>query len=467
MELHAEALTRLGQYDRCQQLLLDRYRATTAPVGRQQLGNLLWTQLRQHPARALDARLRSETDPTLRGWLELARLARQDGGSLSAEAYRIQAWLLAHPEHPASLNPPTEITAMLQARANRPVRQVAVIVPLSGRNSNAGVAVRDGVMAAWFDDPAAVELRFHDVAGDVLASYRQAWSEGADIVIGPLEKDDVLLLSQQAQLPTPVIALNSVEGLEPGGLPLYQAGLSVEGEARLAADKALAAGLRAALLVRSGAQWSERAASAFSERFQAGGGVILARTYMALESEISNQLRDALNIPQSYQRNSAMRQIFGSQLQFVPYRRQDVDMVFIAASPGEARTIKPALAFHYAERLAVYATSYVYEGTPNPAYNADLDGIEFAENPWSLGHYGRLKQAIGKYTAGGGPVSKHLYPLGVDAYNLATRLPLMRQLHYSQYLGATGTFHIDHADTLVRDPAWATFRRGNLVPAGG
>ena len=42
----------------------------------------------------------------------------------------------------------------------------------------------------------------------------------------------------------------------------------------------------------------------------------------------------------------------GTEVEFSPRRRQDIDSVFLlSGQPAEARSIKPLIAFHYAEDL--------------------------------------------------------------------------------------------------------------------
>ncbi|HBM24713.1 MAG TPA: hypothetical protein DD411_14230, partial [Alcanivorax sp.] len=48
---------------------------------------------------------------------------------------------------------------------------------------------------------------------------------------------------------------------------------------------------------------------------------------------------------------------------------------FLVADPNEGRQIKPALNFHYARDLPVFATSHLYNGTPAPRRDQDLDGV--------------------------------------------------------------------------------------------
>ena len=71
-----------------------------------------------------------------------------------------------------------------------------------------------------------------------------------------------------------------------------------------------------------------------------------------------------------------------AELEFEPRRRQDIDIVFMAAFPAGARQLMPQLAFHHGADLPVHATSHVWSGVPDPANDRDLDGVVFGDMPW-------------------------------------------------------------------------------------
>ena len=68
--------------------------------------------------------------------------------------------------------------------------------------------------------------------------------------------------------------------------------------------------------------------------------------------------------------------------------------MFLAATPQQARQIKPTLAFQYAGDLPVYATSHLYTGTNNPTQDQDLNGIRFCETPWLLNPSDPTRQQV-------------------------------------------------------------------------
>src|SRR5690625_3825079 len=57
------------------------------------------------------------------------------------------------------------------------------------------------------------QVRQYDSSGDadIVALYEQAVADGAEFVIGPLDRDKVERLSQLEQLPAPILTLNYTE----------------------------------------------------------------------------------------------------------------------------------------------------------------------------------------------------------------------------------------------------------------
>ena len=86
-------------------------------------------------------------------------------------------------------------------------KQIAVLLPLSGRTGESAAAIRDGIMAAYYQDELeSPELRFYDTGGNaqlIWSVYQQAVADGAEFVIGPLLKDSIQQLEQSGQLPVP------------------------------------------------------------------------------------------------------------------------------------------------------------------------------------------------------------------------------------------------------------------------
>ena len=87
---------------------------------------------------------------------------------------------------------------------------------------------------------------------------------------------------------------------------------------------------------------------------------------------------------QSEGRAKSLQSTVGGQVAAQPSRRQDIEFIFLAATPQQAQQIKPTLNFQYAGDVPVYATSHVYSASGDVNQYNDMNGIRFCETPWLL-----------------------------------------------------------------------------------
>jgi outer membrane PBP1 activator LpoA protein len=419
----------------------------------------------------------------LNGWLELATisLSVEESGEGGAE---LVAWRERYPEHPAQ---ESIIASVLAARpqALRLPRQIALILPLSDRFAKAAAAVRDGFLAAYyaqdtsppegsFNTPSSFVpgIRIYDEGSDpttIELVYEQAINDGAEFVVGPLNKDAVSRLAERSDLPVPVLALNYSEHHghsteRPVSPNLFQISLSPEQEAQQVAERAWLDGHNRAAIIAPNTAWGERVAKAFSERWlQFGGHVVEKQSYDAKKSDYSLPIRKLLNVDESQQRRRELRRLLGQKLEYIPRRRQDVDFIFMAASSRQARLIRPQLRFHHAPKVPVYATSHSYGGTVDADMDRDMNGVMFADMPWTLTterDTSGLKAEITALWPNEAKRYSRLYALGVDAYHIIGQLNTLRRNRSDYYRGETGDLYLDINNRLQRRLIWARFERG-------
>lgn len=407
----------------------------------------------------------ADTERELAGWKQLLKLTRSNA-SPARQVADIAQWQAANPQHPAALRLPLAVV-QLQEIANRPLTHVALLLPSQGQLASVASALRDGFLAAHYQSGARGELKIslHDSSqlNNLDAFYRQARSEGVELVVGPLEKPLVNQLSQQAQLPIPTLALNYSEGRQEGPPQLFQFGLSAEDEAREVANRAWADGLRRAVALVPSGEWGERVLAAFRQDWEARGGSLLAAEHVDQPVQLAQQIANLLQLRDSENRARTLQAGLGSAVAAQPARRQDIDFVFLAATPAQARQIKPALAFQYAGDLPVYATSHLFTGSNDPARDRELSGIRFCETPWLLGSDGEglRSQVVGQWPAAAGSLGR-LYAMGADAYRLAPRLSQLQMAPGVRVEGLSGSLALAPGQRISRSLPWAEYRDGRL-----
>lgn len=419
-------------------------------------------------------RLRSAPPPdVLSGWMELVELTRLYLQQPEALAEVIPHWQMRYPGHPASGPFIDELLGSMQLAGQAPA-QIALLLPLSGPLAGAGTAIRDGVLAAYYDTAEGLprpQLRVYDVGPDpltVMETYQQAVAAGAGFVIGPLRKEAVQVLLQQEQLPVPVLALNRADREDLDNPAVYQFGLAPEDEAREIARRSWHEGHTRAIALAPEGNWGSRVFAAFSEEWtRQGGELLVEQFYNPEEADHGQAISAALNLDASKSRHQRLVRQLGQNLEYEPRRRQDIDFIFLLATPKQARLIRPQLSFYRASKVPVFSTSHVYTGRPDPGRDHDLNGIVFCDMPWILddsGNWRHLKQTISEHWQANSERYSRFYALGIDAFRIT---PYLRQLGsgmFSSYHGATGNLTLDARQQIHRTLRWAAFRGGSPQP---
>lgn len=408
-------------------------------------------------------------DPEVRGWLTLASLARTTGEQGIGWDSGLRRWQEANPRHPAILLF-DEDDLSSQPVLDYP-RNVALLLPLSGRTANAGMAIQNGFMGAYFATAGALDdrqsIRVYDVneEGGAVSAYETAVAEGAEFVVGPLLKSQAAELASSRLLPVPVLALNTVDDSVNAPAGLFQFALAPEDEARTAADRAIADGHTRAVALVPSSNWGRRVLRAFVEQFELRGGTVLDyRNYTPGIADYSGTIESLMALSGSVRRYDRLRANLGVPLQFDPRRREDVDVIFLGADAPSGRLLKSQLKFHYSGDIPVYATSSVH--AMDGRSNSDLNGVQFAEVPWvirSEGFSSYLPDAFEETWPEQRPLSR-LHAMGFDAYQLIAPLHGSMGGGVVSMDGATGRLRLGSDGRIYRELAWAAFRSGNAVP---
>lgn len=497
----------------------------TDPARRAALREELLAELRRASAQGLALDPRSAgRDAVARGWLEAAPLAaRAATAPAASNAAIIAAWKKRYPDHPAGAalagtnitsasvvvaagaaagaasgtTGATAATGGATTPAAPPVApatlppgaHVAALLPLSGRNAAVGAQLRDGLLAAWFAQPAEgrLPLRFYDTVGgaegtsvvaDRLAAARAA---GAVSIIGPLLREDViaaagvwsgLAVDASARgggaVPT-VLALNFLPteaGSAPAPAGLHQFGLSPEDEARAIARRAIAAGQRRAVALVPAGDWGQRVLRAFREEFEAGGGTLLASRPVQGRDQ-SAAIRAALGIDASRARHQRLQSLLGSSLVFQPRRRGDVDVLFLPGQPAQVRQLRAQLKYESAGDIPFYSTADAWDGRAD----GDLEGMVFPDMPWMIAPAAdgvaalrtQAQAAWGDLRGRG-----RLFALGHDAWLVQEALRTGRlAAGRGEVPGVTGALALDDQRRVRRALSWAEIRSSMLRPLDG
>lgn len=407
-------------------------------------------------------------DPVVQGWLSLGALATSTGQQGIGWGNGVQRWQQAHANHPGIAI--IEGLDLPDTGLQEFPRQIALLLPVSGKNATAGKAVQNGFFGAYFAATSGLEdaqrVAVYDIAsGGVAAAYAQALEDGAEFVVGPLLRRNVQTLAREPMLPVPVLSLNYLPDGETAPPGFYQFALAPEDEAASAATRALTDGAIKAVALYPNNDWGRRVMNSFASELEANGGLLLDHhSYEIGTQDFSSEIENLMALSHSVSRYKRLRANLGLPLQFDPRRRQDVDFVFLAADSKAGRLIKSQLKFHYAGELPVYSTSFIY--SMDGQSNSDLNGVMFADTPWIIAPppwIAGYPQLYSEFW----PAEKRmgrLHAMGYDAYNMVSRLYSPGDQLQQEYVGATGRLYLDADGRVHRRLAWAQFERGEPVP---
>ncbi len=420
----------------------------------------IWELLNSLPR----TQLKSSGETVLDGWLTLISIT-QTSTSLEQQQAKIQQWVIQNPAHPAAQQLPEALKQLQQLQVKK-INSIGLLLPSKDANQNVVTALRNGFLAAHYiaqasgESTPTIHLYDSNKIPSLEAFYQQASADGIELVVGPWEKPLVSQLASRAELPIATLALNYADNHQRGPQQLFQYGLAAEDEARLAADRAWADGMRRAAVMVPKSVWGDRVLEAFSAHWQSLGGQVVDTTHFDRPSELAGQVAELFQLRASEQRAKQLEATLGAKVAAQPSRRQDIDFIFLAASPEQARQIKPTLAFQYAGDVPIYATSAVNAGS-GEVY-PELNGLQFSEMPWFLEVSDATRQHITQHWPSAQGSMGRFYAMGADAYRLTSQLQLLRALPNSSVTGLTGILKLDADQRIQRTLYWVEFIDGNL-----
>jgi outer membrane PBP1 activator LpoA protein len=418
-----------------------------------------WADVNRTPAYRISALAAQTQNANAAGWWQLAD-ALQRSFDLDAERVAISDWRRNHRDHPASRWPPRAIT-LIESGVSTP-NQIALLLPLSGPLANAGQAIRDGFICAFFHAASKMTVRVYDTNGvSIGALYEQAGTDGAQLVIGPLDKQSVVDINLLPYRRVPVLALNYLPpGVAPGA-GLYQFGLAIEDEAREIARRIYADGLPRVAIIESDLDWSNRAAESFRSQFVTLGGTVVTVGMIKDARATTEVVGAALLVEASTQRMEALTKTIGSTPEFIARRRSDLDALVALTDPAQSRALNSAMAFYFAADVPIYATSQS-AGAGSANALGDLNGLRLTELPWQV-YPSAIRKEVESAFANSHSSMSPLYALGVDAFRLSDRADLMIPNSPGRLLGETGQLQVQGSGVVTREPAWAVVQHGALV----
>ena len=467
--LRGELLNQTGSPLQAVNAYVSRSRFLATSAQQQQNSETIWAILSPLDMATLkQAKLVGAPD-IFSGWVELA-MAHQ-GNNNSQFEQRFQSWQRRYPEHPGA----TLFTA-LKAAPSKPAadasenatvstmpRKIAVFLPFNGNLAAHSEALRGGFTLGQQDAGWQAEIRYYDSAKNPIPTlYQQAVSEGAEMIVGPLIKEQVeTLITLNPTIP--VLALNEPDGLVKSP-NLYYFSLSPAADAEQAALKMKQDGKKLPLLlVPAGAQ-GQRVSDSFTQRWQAetNSEPLIAR--FSDRQTLPAVLSQAMGLTNSQKRISDIEQTIGQKVSSQAFNRTDVDAIYLYASPLEAGVIKSTLDLTqspYVTPPSYYLGAKGNPGQNNPGVGQNVIGMQIGDMPLMQGEKAELRtKAFTQFPQLNGDLLR-FFAMGYDAATLLPHLSDLRNDANSKLPGVTGELSLSADGVVLRRLTWLTYQNSS------
>lgn len=408
---------------------------------------LLLTSMHTQEIYSLKAQAGSDTE--LNGWLDLSLIAKNTNDN-NLLVSNILKWQKQYPAH--------EGIKIVNLNNNsmhfKTPKKIAVLLPLTGSLQGPGNAIYDGFMKVFSEDVNREKidlLVYNTDAQNIESLYDYVVKNGADYVVGPLQKSNVLKIAQMPH-PVPTIVLNDLGKSEHPNL--YQFGLSPYDEAREVAKRAISKGARKALVIAPKGEWGNEVMQAFNTEWLKNGGKVEDTLLYDNETALTGAIKNFLDVAGSEERGKKIKRLLNKKVETIANRRQDFDMVFLLAYPEKGRQIMPLLNYYYASDVPIYATSSIYSGNTNPLKDRDLNGVIFCDMPWVFNYQMSNKNWPEQYNS-----YNRLFALGMDSYYLLQQLNKLTVFPVID-MQKNGVAYLNEQKRISRVMAWGKFSQG-------
>ena len=441
------------------------------------------------------------SETTLQPWLQLAIIIKRF--ALEPELFNQQLinWQSRHLGHPLVTNLPQEIKKSLQ-QVPIQAKRIAVLLPLTGRLANQGLAIKEGILAAYLEDLPNAKFALNNApdydgsAGKTIQNKTQQYREirffdsalkttqqlnemvaDFDVVLGPLVKERIMKLT--AVLPTDkiLLALNRVElqPKKPNSVQLtqlvesdltapehYYFALAPEDEAQQLALHIHQKQLVRPIIFAADNPTTQRMAEAFIAKWQETPHAIQPDLTIFTDSkDMRIRVSQMLDVAQSKQRIKQIEALSDVEVFGVERNRRDIDAIVLFANPEQAKLLNPIIEASlspFARRsLSVFASSRSYSLDLNSNSLRDLRNLTFTDMPWMLPDH--RWQNLASQTIQLWPEKQdtllRLFAMGFDAYNLLPNLRRLKTLPQLVSHGLTGEINVDSQGVLYRRLLWA------------
>ena len=433
--------------------------------------------------------LSKRTAPNLVGWLQLNQYANKFGGNAKQLSRYLTHWQRQYQNHPANS---IAIQLLQQKLTQKEIESIAVLLPLTGRQKNAAIAIQQGILAGLEQDihknNTEKNIQFFDSNIVDWQNLPTKFTEqNIDFVIGPLLKaniDKYLQLSLTSTVDAqpeegdtneidrevnnipakylPTLFLNFPNQQK---LTVNQTAFSMrpEDEAIQAAATLSQVGFEQAIVLSHQDKVSQRIALAFVKEWQEKTNQELEVVYFEQGKSMQDNLKESLDVKESQSRINELQSRLKQTIKAQTRNRRDIDMIYVVGSAQQTRLVKPYIDVNispFSALIPIYASSRSHSILNDVSSANDLQGLTFTEIPWLL-KSAQQNKSLAKLSAQLWPRRQdslsRIFAMGFDSYNLIDKVSLMQQAPYIRYFGQTGVLQLNN-NILSRSFIWGRYQ---------
>lgn len=448
----------------------------------------IWTWLQHLSVNELK---QAQSKPNrLQPWLQLSMILQLYGLKSSELVEQVAYWQQRYQNHPLALNLPKELQDSLSLQSIAATK-VAVLLPLTGRLSTQGLALKEGILAAYLSNIEAAKIAessLTEVPAQNSEQYRQirffdsnlksteelnALVQDFDLVIGPLLKENIASLADVLPSDKIMLALNRLDSLPAksasapttnniNSLSLrkehYFFALAPEDEAQQLAQYIIQKGFKRPIIFTADNSVTSRMTDTFVETWLANNDEMRhpGIAVFSDSKDMREQVEGLLDVAQSKARIKQMENVADVEVFAEERNRQDIDVIILFANPEQTELLNPiieaSLTPSAGHSLSVFASSrsYSLELTKNSL--RDLRNLTFSDMPWMLPE--NPWRTLAEQTADLWPQRQdsllRLFAMGYDAYELIANLRQLQQLPQVSKSALTGKLNITEDGVLHR-----------------
>ncbi|WP_236757872.1 penicillin-binding protein activator [Aeromonas cavernicola] len=414
----------------------------------------IWSLLKSMTPSTLAALEENPAPDVATGWLRLAALVNQFGAQPNLLSRQLAVWKRDFPDHPAQQDMPAGLGSVSELSRSS-VKQIAVLLPLSGNLEPQGSAIRNGMLMSYKENQGQFTLNFYDTQSTPINDlYKKVIQEGADMIIGPLLKDRVEALLK-ATPAVPVLALNELDQPIVNDSTYYFS-LSAAADAAQAAQYLYTQGYRKPLLIAAQGRIGYSSIKAFELSWAALSQDKPVVATFGARNEVQGMIKNALS--------GRLTPRAGEIVQLAEQSPRSIDVVYMVANSLEARMIKPYvdISVNPMGSLPIFTGSRGYDSAATEI-TSELNGMHISDMPLLQGGYERQREQVALLWPQTQGDLLRLFAMGYDAVALAENLPQMRKTESIQQAGMSGQLSVDSKGNIVRRLSWGTYQNGKLV----